>query len=403
MRLKALETFKCVGPECISSCCTVPWRITVEPAVVERWHALPQGETRDRLLRHLRPATPVADEPERPGYMFIDMGSEHRCPHLGADRLCSIQAELGEEFMGKTCRDYPRTVMDDGAVTIQSGLLSCPELARLVLFGQEDINPFQVERTPLPDTAPPREADRLHAIIARMLRTQCEDTSLPLHIRLYGIGQSLVDIALLARAGGVNEISLARMHAGLASRLRVASAKVRNQQIPRNHVGSGSFWRAMYIFAFDSGIIGEPSSQPEADFNALMMRKAPADKDFIAITQQVARLRKPAIAALRQPPYQAALERYIRVQFVNRGFPDRPVAENYIASYLNAFIAYAIVQMRLWLRYATRRELLPDDLVEAVYVTEQRLGQGKTLVMHLNEHPELLRIDQYLEIFADSC
>jgi lysine-N-methylase len=49
------------------------------------------------------------------------------------DGLCRIQAELGEEALCKTCREYPRLTHDYGDF-IEYGLeLSCPEAARFIL------------------------------------------------------------------------------------------------------------------------------------------------------------------------------------------------------------------------------------------------------------------------------
>jgi len=335
--------------------------------------------------------------------MIIDTGREHRCPHLTGEGLCSVQIELGNDYMADICRTYPRTFSIQGETAVKSGLLSCPELARLVLFGQEDRDPFESEDIPVTKAEPSNEAGHLHGIIARMLQEQITDSGYPLNVRLYAIGQSLVDIALLAQAGKVSHANLMRLHSGHAARLSAISSKIRNNQILRRQLNSGSFWRAVYIFAHNKGILVQPSSQIEAEFMKMMTRPAPGETEFISIYQQVARLRKAALGVVRSPDNQGALERYLRTEFVNKGFPSNPVAGNYIASYLNVFVPFAVVLMQLWLRHATCKKLTSDDFIKAVYTTQQRLGQGNTLVMYLNDHPELLRIDQTLDVFADCC
>ena len=63
-------------------------------------------------------------------YMTIE---NRRCPMWRADGLCRIQAELGEEALCRTCRDFPRLTHDYGDF-IEYGLeLSCPEAARIIL------------------------------------------------------------------------------------------------------------------------------------------------------------------------------------------------------------------------------------------------------------------------------
>ena len=56
-----------------------------------------------------------------------------RCPMWRQDGLCRIQAELGEEALCKTCREFPRLTHDYGDF-VELGLeLSCPEAAKWIL------------------------------------------------------------------------------------------------------------------------------------------------------------------------------------------------------------------------------------------------------------------------------
>ena len=82
-----------------------------------------QGALGDRLREVLR-------EEDGEAVMSIIDG---RCPMWRQDGLCRIQAELGEEALCKTCREFPRLTHDYGDF-IERGLeLSCPEAARIIL------------------------------------------------------------------------------------------------------------------------------------------------------------------------------------------------------------------------------------------------------------------------------
>jgi lysine-N-methylase len=75
--------------------------------------------------------------------------SSPACPFL-SEGLCSIQKNLGEEYLSFMCSAYPRVtnVVDD---VLQRSLdLSCPEAARIVLL---DPNPMQFDE----DQGPPRD------------------------------------------------------------------------------------------------------------------------------------------------------------------------------------------------------------------------------------------------------
>ena len=127
------DHFRCIADLCPDSCCK-EWDVAVDPVSAEQYRKLP-GPLGDRLRQVLK------DE-DGSTYMAIEDG---RCPMWQQDGLCRIQAELGEEALCKTCREFPRLTHDYGDF-IEMGLeLSCPEAARLILnappapFIKEDV------------------------------------------------------------------------------------------------------------------------------------------------------------------------------------------------------------------------------------------------------------------------
>jgi lysine-N-methylase len=67
------------------------------------------------------------------------------CPFLTTAKLCSIQSELGEGYLSRTCDTYPRAfnIVDD--MLQRSLYLSCPEAARLILFRPDGIQFADIE------------------------------------------------------------------------------------------------------------------------------------------------------------------------------------------------------------------------------------------------------------------
>ena len=115
------DTFRCIADRCPDSCCK-EWDVLVDTEKAVFYRALP-GELGDRLRQVLK------DEYGEV-YMTIE---NRRCPMWREDGLCRIQAELGEDALCKTCRDFPRLTHDYGNF-IEYGLeLSCPEAARIIL------------------------------------------------------------------------------------------------------------------------------------------------------------------------------------------------------------------------------------------------------------------------------
>ena len=115
------DRFRCIAGDCPDSCCK-EWGVQVDPEAAAMYRGLP-GELGDRLREVL------CDEGGETFMTIVD----RRCPMWRADGLCRIQAELGEEALCKTCRDFPRLSHDYGDF-VELGLeLSCPEAAKFIL------------------------------------------------------------------------------------------------------------------------------------------------------------------------------------------------------------------------------------------------------------------------------
>ena len=115
------DRFRCIADQCPDSCCK-EWDVQVDSESAAYYRSLP-GELGDKLRQVLK-------EEDGETYMTIE---NRRCPMWRSDGLCRIQAELGEQALCKTCREFPRLTHDYGDF-IEMGLeLSCPEAAKLIL------------------------------------------------------------------------------------------------------------------------------------------------------------------------------------------------------------------------------------------------------------------------------
>lgn len=128
------DTFRCLAGACPDSCCH-QWAVVVDEDSAMRYRAL-EGPLGDRLRQVLA---------QEDGDTILTLEPSGRCPMWRQDGLCRIQAELGEEALCDTCRQFPRLRHDYGDF-VELGLeLSCPEAARLILSG---------DPTPLSQTVP---------------------------------------------------------------------------------------------------------------------------------------------------------------------------------------------------------------------------------------------------------
>jgi len=115
------DQFHCIAGACPDSCCK-EWDVQVDAASADYYRSL-SGPLGDRLRQVLH------TEDGETVMTIID----RRCPMWREDGLCRIQAELGEEALCKTCREFPRLTHDYGDF-VELGLeLSCPEAAKYIL------------------------------------------------------------------------------------------------------------------------------------------------------------------------------------------------------------------------------------------------------------------------------
>ena len=115
------DDFRCIASACPDSCCK-EWDVLVDDASAAFYRSL-QGKLGEDLRHFLQ---------DEDGQTVMTI-TDGRCPMWRRDGLCRIQAELGEEALCHTCRDFPRLRHDYGDFVELTLELSCPEAARILL------------------------------------------------------------------------------------------------------------------------------------------------------------------------------------------------------------------------------------------------------------------------------
>lgn len=174
------DTFHCLASACPDSCCK-EWAVQVDPESAVRYRKLPGA-----LGEHLRRV--MADED---GEIVLSLTEDKRCPMWRNDGLCRIQAQMGEEYLCHTCRQFPRLRHDYGDF-VELGLeLSCPEAARLILAG---CCGTVIEQTPGGEI--PEYDEEAMSILCRS-----RDTALSfLETKTYSVGQALAVLLIYGYA-----------------------------------------------------------------------------------------------------------------------------------------------------------------------------------------------------------
>lgn len=129
IRPSYVSLFNCIGPACEDSCCN-DWNITFDKKSYKTTLKITQlaDIARTAFKETKKNANDWAD---------IRLNAQGACPFVNQDKLCAIHAIAGEKALSQTCKSYPRTSTLVGGDKYESLYMSCPEVARLVLFNAD--------------------------------------------------------------------------------------------------------------------------------------------------------------------------------------------------------------------------------------------------------------------------
>ena len=170
------DQFRCLASACPDSCCQ-EWAVVVDEESQSRYRAL-EGPLGDRLRQAMR---------EEDGDTILALEPNGRCPMWQDDGLCRIQAQLGEDALCYTCRQFPRLRHDYGDF-LELGLeLSCPEAARLILTG---------DATPVIQEQPGGETPDYDPTVMSILRSSREQALALLNDPRFTVPEALAILLL---------------------------------------------------------------------------------------------------------------------------------------------------------------------------------------------------------------
>lgn len=138
--------FRCIGSPCKFSCC-IGWNIVWTDEEVDKVKNAACSDT----LKSLMESSFKKDADSKNNCVILSEQGM-RCPFLTEDNLCIVQKELGEDYLSKTCREFPRRarmVFDAHnkklSTVYRSCRLSCPEVSKRLAADSKAMNLVNVE------------------------------------------------------------------------------------------------------------------------------------------------------------------------------------------------------------------------------------------------------------------
>ncbi|CAJ1611337.1 hypothetical protein CLO5623_02827 [Clostridium perfringens] len=135
-----MNDFKCIGPNCIDTCCA-GWDINIDENTFKKYES-DKGNLKELINgKYLK----NSESGDSFNYGFMKITEDNKCPFLNENLLCEIHGKCGEESLSITCRRYPRVfnIIDD--IYEKSGLPSCEEICSKAFLNKEKMEFIEIE------------------------------------------------------------------------------------------------------------------------------------------------------------------------------------------------------------------------------------------------------------------
>jgi lysine-N-methylase len=158
------QSFSCIGPACPDTCCS-GWSVPIDRKTYQAWQTIDVRIAGSLLTERTR--EPRANE--RMGASdaaIITATAAGDCAWLTDEKLCAVQATLGEAAIPLTCHSYPRRRVRAGDRLSMYLDLGCPQAAQLALSDPAAMD--MVAAPPQGPQRPPPMTERKSAGLATL-------------------------------------------------------------------------------------------------------------------------------------------------------------------------------------------------------------------------------------------
>ena len=133
-----LKEFQCLADRCEDTCC-------------KGWGMQLDRTTKQKYEREAPELLAAVDTGEAEWIMKRDPQTDY-CVKFDQG-ICSVHRDYGTSFLGDACHFYPRITRQLGSeLTSMTASLSCPEVTRLALFGEQSVGWEVAETDRVPDS-----------------------------------------------------------------------------------------------------------------------------------------------------------------------------------------------------------------------------------------------------------
>ena len=376
-RLRLLDQFKCLADKCPDDCCH-QWNAHIDKATLQKWQEIKKQERRDLLLSTIQPSA------QNPGEMVLMRKENGNCVHLDERGLCDIQRQFSHDYLPRACQLYPRDVGHKNTISFYTAHLSCPGIVQL-LANNPIHNLIENEKV----LYQPHNLDiisQLSCAIHKYMQNIFTIDEIYLGLKIYALSNVLAEIMQLALEDTLTSDLLNRKYRLSADDL--AGQWIAWQQVSHNE----EFEKAkseirIFLQQVETGLLSKYREQLEEKLGV----KIPS----LSLT----RFYKWR-AQVDIDRYEPFFEKYIRIKFLNSGFPWNPIQNNHTATYLECVIALLLCHHLIIAFDEAGIDVDEKTLQKITYTIEKINGHSYDIIRLIGQKPDLLNLNRYNLMFS---
>ncbi len=376
-QLRLLKQFKCLAEDCPDDCCH-DWNTHVDKQTLDKWQAVPQQAKRDYLLSTVQQLEQQNNE------AVLVRKDSGQCIHLDERGLCAIQDKYSPDYLPLTCQVYPREEIVKNQVTFQTAHLSCPAI--IDLLSQSPSMDLLDNEQALYQASNLDIISQLSCTIHRYMQGIFQTSELYLGLKIYAISRILAEIMQLALEDTLTTELIHQQYPSSPESLAATWLSWQNQSHNDEFAQSQTAIRH-FLQQVNTSVLSKYRAQFEAQFGVTVPNLSLTR--FFKWREQV-----------DIQPLEPFLEKYIRVKFLNHGFPWNPIQNNHAATFLDCLISLVLCHHLLIAFDLAGIEVDQTKLKQIVWSVERLNGHSNHNIRLVSLKPELLNISEYNLLFT---
>ena len=389
--LKALQQFQCITGDCPSNCCQIYTDIEIDEVTLKSWRS---SDATKKLFENI--------EKIGNGAYVFKRDSTGKCVCLTDSGQCVIHKDFGHKALPDICRVYPRYKKENAWRQLNSLALSCPEVVDLVLFRDKQGAVLEGKLQPVKQNT--HISNPFQQISMQLDELTAEVMGLekfPVNVKLCFLGKVLVDLYHAVDTNQVNPQWLSQLFSQPKKQLYDINVAFKQRKIKPQPVTAGSIWHLVFKFYCDNEISRTNINIEQSKLYSYGTKTLSANEEYEAFYKLVSSYADKSKQEIRKR-YAAVFNKYLKVSFLNWGFPWEPMMENHIAGLLCCYIPFAMIQLLLWIKFAESGELDDEYVTEVIYIVERICGHSDKMLSMISESNELLQLSSYVDCFIES-